>query len=120
MHQLDDRAQPDHAGAGIAQRAGSKQEKRRADALAAAAAQILGDLGDGVDGRDGVAAEFELDGHQVIAEQIEDFPCRCYRECAQCARVPCSFPFVSDYYLMPWMAPCFYRTCYGAILSSES
>ena len=79
---LDDRAEADHALALIALRLGGEQQQRWADALAAALAQVVGDLGDGGDVRDGVAAELALDGAQIVPQQVEDFFCRRYRQCA--------------------------------------
>jgi hypothetical protein len=54
----------------------ASSSSRRADALAAALAEIVGDLGDGGDVGDGVAAEFALDGAEVVAQKVEDLFCR--------------------------------------------
>ena len=88
MNQFNDRAESNHAGAGVAEAAGSQQQKRRADAFAAANAEIFSDLGNGVDFGDGVAPKFLLNGREVIPEQVENFQCRRYRQCAQRFRIP--------------------------------
>ena len=73
---LDDRAEADHALALVALGLGREQQEHWADALAAAVAEVVGDLGDGGDVGDGVAAEFALDRPQIVPQQIEDLFCR--------------------------------------------
>ena len=61
----------------------SQQQQRRANAFAAALAQVLGNLRDGAYARGGVAAQLLLDRHEVVPQQIEDLSRRRYRQCAQ-------------------------------------
>ena len=88
MNQFNNRAEADHAGAGVAQAAGCKQQQRGANALAAAHAQIFGNLRDRAYAGNRVAPQLPFNGREVIAEQIEDFPCRRYRQCTQGLGVP--------------------------------
>ena len=76
MDHFDDRAEADHALAFVALGLGGEQEQGGPDPLAAALAEVVGDLGDGGDIGDGVAAELALDGAEVVAQQIEDLFCR--------------------------------------------
>jgi hypothetical protein len=64
-----------------------QQQQRRPDALAAAFAQVLGDLGDGADAGGGVAAQFLLHRDEVFPQQLKDLSRRGYRECAQSAPI---------------------------------
>jgi hypothetical protein len=88
VHHLDHCAQADHAMARVAQHARCEQQQRGANALAAALAQVFGNLRDGADAGGGVAAQLLLDGREVVAQQIEDFSRRRYRQCAQGLGVP--------------------------------
>ncbi len=49
-----------------------QQQQRRTDALAAALAQVLGDLRDGADAGCRVAAQLLLYRDQVFAQKLED------------------------------------------------
>jgi len=50
-----------------------KQQQRRADAFAAALAQVFGDLRDGANAGRRVAAQLLLYRDQVFAQKLEDF-----------------------------------------------
>ena len=88
VHHLHHRAQADGALARVAQHVRGEQQQRRADALAAALAQVFGNLRDGADAGGGVAAQLLLDRHEVVPQQIEDLSRRRYRQCAQSSPVP--------------------------------
>ena len=89
MDHLDHSSQPDTAPSAIAERTRRQQQQGGADALAAALAQVAGDLGNGLDGRVGIARELSLYGAEVIPQQVEDFFRCCYR---LCAHVPAGSP----------------------------
>ena len=61
--------------AGAAEGLGGEQEQQRADALAAAGDEVVGDVGDDVDGRGGLAGELVLDGGEIVAQEVEDLGC---------------------------------------------
>src|ERR1700744_370138 len=82
VHHFDDGAEADGALAEEAHHVGGEQKNGWADALAAALAQILGDLGDGADAGGGVTAQFLLNGYEIIPQQLKDFSRRRYRQCA--------------------------------------
>ena len=94
VHHLHHRAQPDGALAGVAQRVRREQQQRGPNALAAALAQVFGDLRDGADAGGGVAAQLLLDRHEVVPQQIEDLSRRRYRQCAQSSPVLVLYPAV--------------------------
>ncbi len=73
VNDLDHRAQLDGALAAVVHQLGGEQQQGRAQAFAAAGAQIFADLGDGPHARDGVAAELALDGGEVVVQQVENF-----------------------------------------------
>ena len=73
VNDLDHRAQPDGALAGVVHQLAGKQQKGRAQALAAARAKVLADFGDRPHARDGVAPELALDGGEIVVQQVEDF-----------------------------------------------
>ena len=73
VNDLDHRAQPNRALPLVVEQLRGKQQQGRADALAAACAQIFADLGDGLDVRDRVAAELALHRDEVVPQQIEYF-----------------------------------------------
>jgi hypothetical protein len=56
-----------------------KQQQRRPNALAAASAQVFGNLRNGAYAGSGVAPQLLLDGHEVIPQQIEELSPRRYR-----------------------------------------
>ena len=58
--------------AGAAESFGGEQEQQRADALAAAGHQVLGDVGDDVDFGGRLAHEFLLDCGEIVVEEVED------------------------------------------------
>jgi hypothetical protein len=64
-----------------------EQQQRGPDALAAALAQVFGNLRDGAYAGGGVAAQLLLDRHEVVPQQIEDLSRRRYRQCAQSSPV---------------------------------
>ncbi len=61
--------------AGAAEGLGGEQQQQRADALAAAGDEVLGDVGDDFDVGGGLARELLLDGGEVVAEEVEDLFC---------------------------------------------
>ena len=73
MHQrsrvddLDDGAELDGAATLVAHQLGGQQEECGANALSAARAEMLANVGDRADVRDGVAPELSLDGGEVLA-----------------------------------------------------
>ena len=71
----------------VAQHVRREQQERRANALAAAFAQVFGDLSDRADAGGSVAPEFLLDGHEVVPQKIEDLSRRRYCQCAQSSPV---------------------------------
>ena len=75
VNDLHHRTQPDGALALVVEQLAGEQQQRRTKALAAAAAQVFADLGDGVDARNRVAAELALNGGQVVVQQVENFFC---------------------------------------------
>ena len=89
MDHLHHGAQPDAAAAAIAQRTSRQQQQRRADAFAAALAQIAGDFGDGLDGRVRIARELPLYSAEVIPQQLEDlFRCTLPPVCSRSRALP--------------------------------
>jgi hypothetical protein len=73
VNDLDHRAQLDGALAVVVQQLGGEQQQGRAQALAAAGAQIFADLGNGPHAGDRVAAELALDGGEVVVQQVKNF-----------------------------------------------
>ena len=55
---------------------GGEQQQQRANALAAAGDEVVGDVGDDGDGRGGLACELALNGGEIVLEEVEDFSCR--------------------------------------------
>ena len=72
MNDLHDGAQPDGPNPVVFHELGGHQQQGGAQALAAAFAQILADLGDDTDAGDRVAAELLLDGCQIVSQQFEN------------------------------------------------
>jgi hypothetical protein len=87
VHHFDDRAEADGTRTKEPQLMRGEQQERRPNALAAAFAQVLGDLSDGADAGGGVAAEFLLYRDKVLPQQLKDLPRRGYGECAQSAPI---------------------------------
>ena len=79
MHHFHDRAQADRPLPRVTQHMRGKQQQRRPYPLAAALAQILGNLGDGADAGGGIATQLLLDGHQVIPQKVKKLSPRLYR-----------------------------------------
>src|SRR3954465_4282216 len=67
VYDLDHRSQLDGAAPFVAHQLRGKQKQRRTNALATAGAQMLSDLGDRADVRDGVTPEFTLYRGEVLA-----------------------------------------------------
>src|ERR1035441_5535084 len=73
VNDLDHGAESDCALAGIVHQLAGKQQKGRAEALAAAGAKVFPDFCNRPHARDGVASELALDGSEVVMQQVEDF-----------------------------------------------
>jgi hypothetical protein len=67
VHHLHHRAQAHHAVPVVTERFGRQQQQGRADPLAPAFAQVVGNVGDSPHIGNGVAHQLVLDGAQVVA-----------------------------------------------------
>ena len=72
MDDLHHRTQLDGAAPRVAKQLSGEQQQRRTNALAAAGAQILANIGDGAHRRHRVSPELALNGGQIFAQQLED------------------------------------------------
>ena len=91
VHHLDHRAEADGALARVAEQMRGQQQQRRPDALAAALAQVFGDLSDGADAGGSVAAQLLLHRDEVLPQQLKDLSRRRYGECAQSSPILTAF-----------------------------
>jgi hypothetical protein len=73
MDNLHHGAQPHRAPFAMGKQLGSQQQQCRTKPFAAPGAQMLANIGNRSDGRNGIAAKFALYGRQVVAQQIKDF-----------------------------------------------
>jgi hypothetical protein len=53
---------------------------------------VFGDFRDGAYAGGGIAAQLLLDCHEIVPQQLENFFCRRYRQCAQSSPVPVLYP----------------------------
>ena len=73
MNDFNDRTEAYGALPLVVEQFRGKEEQRRADSLAAASPKIFANLGDGLNARDGVAAELALQCDEIVPQQVEYF-----------------------------------------------
>ena len=83
MHHLDNGAEANRGWTGVVKQMRGQKQQRRANAFAAAFAEILGDFGDGADAGGGVAPQLLLDRYEVFSQQFENLFRRRYCQGAQ-------------------------------------
>jgi len=94
MDEFDDGGEADGLGGGLLIEAAGDEEEDGAEAFAAVALEVLGDLGDGLDAGDGLEAELLLHALEILRDEVLNFTrAESETQFAGSHRLPQVYPF---------------------------